>query len=174
MRTKRGADRLVKKLGQAGIDSVAMHGDKSQAAREKALHRFGTGRVSTLIATDVAARGIDVDRISHVINFDAPEDRDGYVHRIGRTGRAGRTGVGITFVVDDQVRDMSRIAADLSLHREWESAGFSSTPTRSQAPRARAAQGGRRPGTSAGSRSSAKSPAVVWGQSRASRSGRRG
>jgi hypothetical protein len=82
--------------------------------------------------------------------------------------------VGITFVVDDQARDMSRIAADLSLHTEWDAAGFSSTATRSQAPRSRAAQGGRRPGAAGGARSSAKNPAVVWGQSRAARSGRRG
>ena len=75
-----------------------MHGNKSQAQREKALARFERGRVDTLVATDVAARGIDVDGITHVINFDAPDDHDGYVHRVGRTARAGRTGIGITFV----------------------------------------------------------------------------
>ena len=75
-----------------------MHGNKSQAQREKALARFEAGGVATLVATDVAARGIDVDGISHVINFDPPDDHDAYTHRVGRTGRAGRTGVGITFV----------------------------------------------------------------------------
>ena len=102
VRTKRGADRLVKKLGNEGINAVAMHGDKSQGQRERALARFEAGDVDTLVATDVAARGIDVDGISHVINFDPPEDRDAYTHRIGRTGRAGRTGIGMTFVSIEQ------------------------------------------------------------------------
>jgi ATP-dependent RNA helicase RhlE len=97
VRTKRSADRLVKRLGHHGVEAVAMHGNKTQGQRERALARFRDGRVSTLVATDVAARGIDVDRISHVINYDAPEDRDAYVHRVGRTGRAGRGGIGITF-----------------------------------------------------------------------------
>ena len=89
VRTKRGADRLVKRLGTAGVRAVAMHGNKSQNQRERALAEFTAGKVDTLVATDVAARGIDVSGISHVINFDAPDDRESYVHRIGRTGRAG-------------------------------------------------------------------------------------
>ena len=97
-----------------------MHGNKSQNQRERALAEFGSGKVDTLVATDVAARGIDVTGISHVINFDAPDDRDSYVHRIGRTGRAGRTGIGITFVEAEQARDVGRIAADLRLHGEFE------------------------------------------------------
>ena len=97
-----------------------MHGNKSQAQREKALARFENGRIDTLVATDVAARGIDVDGITHVINFDAPADRDGYVHRVGRTGRAGRSGVGITFVLPDQARDTARMAVALGLKREFE------------------------------------------------------
>jgi superfamily II DNA/RNA helicase len=124
VRTKRGADRLVKKLGGAGVLAVAMHGNKSQNQREKALAAFGAGRVDTLVATDVAARGIDVTGISHVINFDAPEDRESYVHRVGRTGRAGRTGVGITFVEAEQAKDVGKIAADLRLHAEFERAGL--------------------------------------------------
>ena len=83
VRTKRGADRLVKRLKARGVDALAMHGDKSQSQREKALARFDSGRLDALVATDVAARGIDVDGITHVINFDAPEDRDTYVHRVG-------------------------------------------------------------------------------------------
>ena len=79
-----------------------MHGDKSQSQRERALARFERGEVDTLVATDVAARGIDVADVTHVINFDAPEDRDSYVHRIGRTGRAGRDGAGVSFVLADQ------------------------------------------------------------------------
>jgi ATP-dependent RNA helicase RhlE len=123
VRTKRGADRLVKRLRARGVDALAMHGDKSQSQREKALARFTAGGVDTLVATDVAARGIDVEGITHVINFDAPEDRDGYVHRVGRTGRAGRDGVGITFVLGEQAADVGRIAADLELHSEFAGVG---------------------------------------------------
>ena len=115
VRTKRGADRLVKRLRARDLETVAMHGNKSQSQREKALARFGAGQVDTLIATDVAARGLDIDDITHVINFDAPEDRDGYVHRVGRTGRAGRRGTGITFVAPDQSEAMKRIAKGLAL-----------------------------------------------------------
>ena len=124
VRTKRGADRLVRRLGTEGVPALALHGDKSQRQREQALARFSSGRVDTLVATDVAARGIDVDRISHVINFDPPDDRDGYVHRVGRTGRAGRTGVGITFVDGEQAREVGRIAADLRLQREFADSGL--------------------------------------------------
>jgi superfamily II DNA/RNA helicase len=120
VRTKRGADRLVRRLGTAGVHAVAMHGDKSQRQREKALARFESGAVDTLVATDVAARGIDVDGISHVINFDPPADREGYVHRIGRTGRAGRGGIGVTFYGAEQAKDLGRIATDLRLRREFE------------------------------------------------------
>jgi ATP-dependent RNA helicase RhlE len=122
VRTKRGADRLTKRLGSAGVQAVAMHGDKSQRQREKALARFEAGEVDTLVATDVAARGIDVEGISHVINFDPPEDREGYVHRIGRTGRAGRKGIGVTFFGREQKRDIAKIARDLRLQREFEAA----------------------------------------------------
>jgi ATP-dependent RNA helicase RhlE len=122
VRTKRGADRLVKRLGTKDLHAVAMHGDKSQSQRERALARFERGDVDTLVATDVAARGIDVADITHVINFDAPDDRDAYVHRIGRTGRAGRSGAGVSFVLADQTRDMRRIARDLGLHREFDGA----------------------------------------------------
>jgi ATP-dependent RNA helicase RhlE len=124
VRTKRGADRLVKRLRAHDVEAAAMHGNKSQAQREKALARFENGRIDTLVATDVAARGIDVDGITHVINFDAPADRDGYVHRVGRTGRAGRSGVGITFVLPDQARDTARMAVALGLKREFERSGL--------------------------------------------------
>jgi len=90
VRTKRGADKLVQKLGRQNVRAVAMHGDMSQNARERALSQFESGKVTTLVATDVAARGLDLDDITHVINFDPPgEDKD-YVHRTGRTGRAGQ------------------------------------------------------------------------------------
>jgi len=115
VRTKRGADRLVKRLGKQKVEAVAMHGDKSQSQRERALARFEAGRVTTLVATDVAARGIDVSGITHVINYDAPAAREDYVHRIGRTARAGASGVGITFVLDDQARDVAKLASELGL-----------------------------------------------------------
>ncbi|MEA2333506.1 MAG: ATP-dependent helicase RhlE [Thermoleophilaceae bacterium] len=125
VRTKRGADRLVKRLSPHGIDALAIHGNRSQAQREKALGRFHSGSIDTLVATDVAARGIDVDDVTHVINFDAPEDRDTYVHRVGRTGRAGRRGVGITLVTGEQARDVGKIASDLRLHAQFAQSGMS-------------------------------------------------
>jgi superfamily II DNA/RNA helicase len=141
VRTKRGADRLVKKLGNEGVEAVAMHGDKTQGQRERALAKFAAGTVDTLVATDVAARGIDVDRISHVINFDPPEDRDAYVHRIGRTARAGRSGVGITFVDAEQAQDVSKIAQSLKLDRQFERTGLQSAPTSSTRGRNGSTQG---------------------------------
>ena len=122
VRTKRGADRLVKRLSREGVQAVAMHGNKSQSQREKALAAFEAGRVDTLVATDVAARGIDVEGISHVINFDPPADREGYVHRIGRTGRAGRTGVGVTFFGREHARDLEKITDQLRLKAEFRAA----------------------------------------------------
>jgi superfamily II DNA/RNA helicase len=110
VRTKAGADRLVEKLRRHDVDAAAIHGDKGQAQRESALQRFDTGKVKTLVATDVAARGLDVDDITHVINFDPPEEPDVYTHRVGRTGRAGRGGVGITLVLPEQQADVSRVA----------------------------------------------------------------
>jgi ATP-dependent RNA helicase RhlE len=115
VRTKRSADRLVKHLGNHGVEAVAMHGNKSQGQRERALASFQDGRVSTLVATDVAARGIDVDRISHVINFDAPDCRDAYMHRVGRTGRAGRGGVGITFHSAQERGGIAQLARELGI-----------------------------------------------------------
>jgi ATP-dependent RNA helicase RhlE len=115
VRTKHGADRLVKRLGRHGVNAVAMHGNRSQRQREVALARFESGAVDVLVATDVAARGIDVKGISHVINFDPPADGDTYVHRIGRTGRAGSNGVGITLVAAGQRRDVGQIARELGL-----------------------------------------------------------
>jgi ATP-dependent RNA helicase RhlE len=120
VRTKRGADRLVQRLGKSRIKAAAMHGNKSQSQRQRALREFESGKVDTLVATDVAARGIDVPDVTHVINYDAPEDRDTYVHRVGRTGRAGATGAGVSFVIGDQVRDMRRIAQDLDLLSEFD------------------------------------------------------
>jgi superfamily II DNA/RNA helicase len=145
VRTRRGADRLTKRLLARGVTAAAMHGGKAQGQRTRALASFEQGRLDALIATDVAARGIDVTGISHVINFDPPEDEDGYVHRIGRTARAGRSGVGLTFVMADQARDVGRIAHSLELRREFEDGGIhqgnGTLPTRG-----RRGGGGRRSG----------------------------
>ncbi len=120
VRTKRGADRLAKRLRARQVEAAAMHGDKSQRQRERALARFESGDVDALIATDVAARGIDVEGITHVINFDVPGDRESYVHRIGRTGRAGQRGTGISFVLADQTDEVRSMAAALGLTREFD------------------------------------------------------
>ena len=120
VRTRRGADRLVKRLRSRQVEAAAMHGDKSQGQRERALARFETGEIDALIATDVAARGIDVADITHVVNFDAPGDRDAYVHRVGRTGRAGRRGTGISFVLADQADEVRQMAGTLGLVRQFD------------------------------------------------------
>jgi len=130
VRTKRGADRLVHKLKARDIRALAMHGDLSQPARERALERFESGKINVLVATDVAARGLDLDEITHVVNFDPPEDDKGYVHRVGRTARAGRSGTGVTFVTPDQRGDVSRVAARLDLHSEFEEQGMKVSPPR--------------------------------------------
>ena len=101
-RTKHGADRISKALCRAGIDARAIHGDKSQNARQRALQDFKSGQVRVLVATDIAARGIDIDQLSHVINFDLPNEPETYVHRIGRTGRAGLSGIAISLCNFDE------------------------------------------------------------------------
>ena len=126
VRTKRGADRLVQKLARHGVRAAAMHGDMSQRARQRALSEFEKGKVATLVATDVAARGLDLDDITHVINFDPPEEDKGYVHRTGRTGSAGRSGTAITLVLPDQQADTSRAARRLGHGERYEQSGLES------------------------------------------------
>jgi superfamily II DNA/RNA helicase len=126
VRTKRGADRLVRKLRGHGVKAEAMHGDMSQSSRQRALRRFETGNVPVLIATDVAARGLDIEDIEHVINFDPPEEDKGYLHRTGRTGRAGKSGIAVTFVLPEQQADASRVAGRLGHREQFESAGMTS------------------------------------------------
>ncbi|HET9074585.1 MAG TPA: DEAD/DEAH box helicase [Solirubrobacteraceae bacterium] len=123
VRTKRGADRLVKRLADHSVKSVAMHGDKSQRQRERALAQFENWEVDVLVATDVAARGIDVSGITHVINFDPPEDSDTYVHRVGRTARAGAQGIGITLLSPEQRHEVARMAGDLGIEHGLAGAG---------------------------------------------------
>jgi ATP-dependent RNA helicase RhlE len=101
-RTKRGADRVAKYLEQSDVTAAAIHGDKTQPQRERALAAFKSGQVRALIATDIAARGIDVDGVSHVIQYELPQVPEAYVHRIGRTARAGAAGIAISFCADDE------------------------------------------------------------------------
>ena len=130
VRTKRGADRLVQKLARHEVSAVAMHGDMNQSQRERALRRFEQGTVKTLVATDVAARGLDLDDITHVINFDPPEEHTAYVHRVGRTGRAGRNGTGVTLVLPDQQADVSHVARMLGHTETFASQGMKVAPPR--------------------------------------------
>jgi len=130
VRTRRGAERLARKLTDRGVRVVALHGDMSQPARERALAGFRAGTVTTLVATDVAARGLDLVEITHVINYDPPEDDKGYVHRVGRTGRAGRGGNGVTFVLPEQQADVSRVAARLGHREQFEQDGLRTAPAR--------------------------------------------
>ncbi len=106
-RTKHGANRLAEQLGKSGISAMAIHGNKSQAARTRALSEFKSGRLQALVATDIAARGIDIDQLPYVVNFDLPNVPEDYVHRIGRTGRAGATGEAVSLVCVDE-RDLLR------------------------------------------------------------------
>ena len=124
VRTKRGADRLTQRLKQRGVIALAMHGDLSQGQRKRALSRFDSGAVDVLVATDVAARGLDLDDITHVINYDPPQDHKDYVHRVGRTARAGRSGTGVTLVTAKQQADMSIVASELNLKVEFEAEGL--------------------------------------------------
>lgn len=111
-RTKHGANRLAKQLDQRGISSSAIHGNKSQGARTKALAEFKSGAVRVLVATDIAARGLDIDQLPNVVNFDLPNVAEDYVHRIGRTGRAGASGMAVSLVMFDefaQLKDIERL-----------------------------------------------------------------
>ena len=108
-RTKHGADRLCRQLGEDGLAAVAIHGNKSQAQREKALQAFRNGRTRILVATDIAARGIDVDGVSHVVNYELPDVAEAYVHRIGRTARAGASGIAVSLVDGSELSSLRAI-----------------------------------------------------------------
>ena len=140
-RTKHGADRVVRGLVKAGIAAEAIHGNKSQGQRDRVMAAFRSGNIKTLVATDIAARGIDVDGISHVINFDLPNIAESYVHRIGRTARAGAEGVAISLVSSDEIpfmRDIEKL-----IRRQIAGSG---TEGHSPAARNGAAKTGDRPG----------------------------
>jgi ATP-dependent RNA helicase RhlE len=111
-RTKRGADRVVRDLEKVGMRVASIHGDKSQTARQRALQDFKNGRMRVLVATDIAARGIDISSLPYVVNYDVPESPETYVHRIGRTGRAGNVGVALTLATPEdrsQLRDIEKL-----------------------------------------------------------------
>jgi len=121
-RTKHGADRISKKLEKLGHDSDVIHGDRSQSQRTAALKGFANGKHRVLVATDVAARGIDVNDIAHVINYDLPNASEDFVHRIGRTGRAGKKGVATTFVMPQERHDARKLERELKIKFEWREA----------------------------------------------------
>ncbi|MGI4826934.1 MAG: helicase-related protein, partial [Janthinobacterium lividum] len=118
-RTKHGADRIGRKLEKAGHKVEIIHGDRSQSQRSTALKRFADGKARVLVATDVAARGIDISHIAHVVNYDLPNASEDFVHRIGRTGRAGAKGVATTFVTPLEKRDAKKLENELKIQFEW-------------------------------------------------------
>ncbi|MGL4173771.1 MAG: DEAD/DEAH box helicase [Actinomycetota bacterium] len=127
-RTKRTAAKIVDELIERGFAAAAIHGDLGQGAREQALRAFRNGKVDVLVATDVAARGIDIDGITHVINYQCPEDDKTYLHRVGRTGRAGRTGTAVTFIDWDDLHRWSLIDKALSINNPEPQETYSSSP----------------------------------------------
>src|SRR3954463_11625353 len=149
-RTKHGADRIVRQLGQAGIAANAIHGNKSQPQRERALGEFKAGKVKILVATDIAARGIDVSGVSHVVNFDLPNVPEQYVHRIGRTARAGAAGVTIAYCAEDErtyLRDIEKLTRQKLVVKPLPADFVNESPkiksTRSPMPVSRDEQNGR-------------------------------
>jgi superfamily II DNA/RNA helicase len=127
-RTKRTAQKVSDELAERGFKVGAVHGDLGQIAREKSLKAFRTGEIDVLVATDVAARGIDIDDVTHVINYQIPEDEQAYVHRIGRTGRAGKTGVAVTLIDWDELERWSMINTALKLDRPDPAETYSNSP----------------------------------------------
>ncbi len=146
-RTKRGVDRTIKGLVDEGYRAGALHGDMPQVAREKVMRSFRKGKLDVLVCTDVASRGLDIAGLSHVINYDTPEDDRAYVHRIGRTGRAGAAGVAVTFVAWNELDTADLIRRRLELTDEPVHEVYSTSPLLSRAVRPPDGRGGgRRPG----------------------------
>jgi len=140
VRTKHGADRVVRELKRAGIEARAIHGDKSQNARQAALSQFKAGDIRVLVATDIAARGIDIAGLSHVFNHDLPNEPEAYIHRIGRTGRAGLAGDAISFCCIDekkQLRDIEKLIGKPipQLDSPWPMENFTPTEPKPRVPR---------------------------------------
>jgi ATP-dependent RNA helicase RhlE len=127
-RTKHGADRLAKRLAFGGARATSIHGDRTQSQRNRALRGFQQGEFRVLVATDVAARGIHVDGIAHVVNFDLPQQPEDFVHRVGRTGRAGNRGVATTFGMRSERGEIKRIERTLGLRMVRQEAAAHQTP----------------------------------------------
>jgi ATP-dependent RNA helicase RhlE len=159
-RTKRGADRLAKQLDGHGIRAASIHGDKSQGQRNRALAMFKKHKVRTLVATDVAARGLDIQQLSHVVNFELPDDIENYVHRIGRTGRAGKKGTAISLIGSHEFSQLKAIEKLIKTRINTDTMeGFEPTqrPRREAPPNKRYGKpGGGRPGNKPGARSGGK------------------
>ena len=157
-RTKHGADKLAKNLKKAGIRADAIHGDKSQGARQSALGSFKEGKLKVLVATDIAARGIDVDNLTHVINYDLPNVPESYVHRIGRTGRAGSSGIAMSFVNGEErayLKDIQKLInkqIPVIEHPYADQTPVSAEAPKSQGGRGGAGRGGRNRGGGGGNR----------------------
>ena len=150
-RTKIGASRLDKTLRDRGFDNKALHGDMSQGSRDGVMIAFKDHRLRLLVATDVAARGLDIEHVTHVINYDVPDTTESYVHRIGRTGRVGRTGRAITFVTPSQRREIDRIEREAKVQigpweRPEERLEHAPRPRRRERARDRGKEGGRKSG----------------------------
>jgi len=145
-RTKHAANRVAEHLAKSGVSADAIHGNKSQNARQRSLEAFKTGRARVLVATDIAARGIDVDGISHVINFELPADPESYVHRIGRTARAGTSGAAISFCDADEVSDLRSIERATRQSIEVDTThGFHAAHIQTRSARSGPGGGGQRP-----------------------------
>ena len=169
-RTKRGADRVARHLEGAGIRVAAIHGNKSQPQREQALAAFRASKIRVLVATDIAARGIDIDQVTHVVNYELPEVPESYVHRIGRTARAGAAGIAISLCdVDERalLRDIERLTRQ-SIPAEDRRSHTSRPPERSahREPTRRNGNGRRQPH---GEKN--RAPARLWSSARSARSG---
>lgn len=139
-RTKHGADHIVKELKRAGVEASAIHGDKTQNARQRALNDFKSGRCRVLVATDIAARGLDIEGLSHVINYDQPMEPEAYIHRIGRTGRAGRGGTAWSFCCVDELKQLGQVEKLIGFRlpveeHAWPMEITTPTPPKPQVPR---------------------------------------
>jgi ATP-dependent RNA helicase RhlE len=135
-RTKHGADRVARHLSRAGIRAESIHGDKTQSARQRALASFKSSKPPVLVATDVAARGLDIDEVSHVVNYDLPSVPETYIHRIGRTGRAGAAGIAVSFCDHDErpyLREIERLLRTKARVRDDHPVYEGSQPTSTKA-----------------------------------------
>lgn len=147
-RTKHGANKLAKQISAAGFDAQAIHGNRSQAQRDRTLDQFRAGKLPVLVATDVAARGVDVKAVTLVVNFDLPNEAEAYVHRIGRTGRAGATGHAVSFCCPDEreyLRDIEKLIRreiPVDANHEWHLDGLERLPSHAKADKPKAAGGG--------------------------------